>query len=443
MKMTSRFRYGLITFLVAGPALATTNIAIIDSGVDYKHKDLTKVMWHETGTDADHPNDTNGWNFADNNNEVIDYSFLGTFPADDTKYFEIQGRMLLGTASPDEVTWEKSKRGDATFIQSLETFGNFVHGTHVTGISTSGNPNARAIPIKMIATKPPQQSYAPLRRPLDGNNDIMIEFYLQMAANNNLQLVQKTAEYANTKGARVGNCSFGASMAEIKPAVKNMLTQIDDGKAPSDADVTKWSLYLLKQLIDGTKQVTDAAPNMLFVIAAGNDGTDNDSTPTWPANGKEDNTIAVAATLGTASLATFSNYGATMVEVAAPGVAIKSTIPGDQYLPLSGTSMAAPFVTDVAGLIADANAALTPAQVKQTLMNTVDVKDFLRGKVKTSGIVNKQRAVYAARLSASMPLDEAIAQANIRVGDAPLDETYGAADQELLTPVALPNPVHL
>jgi len=47
---------------------------------------------------------------------------------------------------------------------------------------------------------------------------------------------------------------------------------------------------------------------------------------------------------------------------------IKSTIPGDQYLELSGTSMAAPYVTNVAGLVKDANSKLTPAQIKQVLM---------------------------------------------------------------------------
>lgn len=429
------------SFLVAGPALAATNIAIIDSGVDYKHKDLTALMWHDSGSDSEYPNDINGWNFADNNAEVIDYSYLGTFSADVTKFYNIQGKTILGTATQEEIDWYKARRADEAFATELGTFGNFVHGTHVTGISTKDNPDARAIPIKMIATKPPT-AFSLLRDPSEikeGGNDFMIMLFLQMAANQNLALVKKTAVYANKKGAVVANCSFGASTKAVGPTVKKLLAQLN-GSEPSDADVVKWSKYLIDQLVAGSKDFTGAAPKTLFVIAAGNDGANNDVDPAWPANAKEANTISVAATLATQSLASFSNYGATKVDVAAPGVVINSTIPGDAYLELSGTSMAAPFVTDVAGLIAATNAALTPAQIKQTLISTVDKKDFLQGKVSSGGIVNKDRAVQAALLSLHMPLKDAIAQAKTDVAD--VEASFVAFDDALVNAVALPNPIH-
>ncbi len=438
--MKSFSRLFIASFLVAGPAFAgATNIAIIDSGVDYKHKDLASMMWHDGGTDSDFPDDLNGWNFADNNNQVIDYSYLGTFSPDVTKFFTIQGKTLLGTATADEIAWYRAQRANEAFITQLETFGNFVHGTHVTGISTKDNPDARAIPIKMIATKRPG-TFSLLRDPRDvraGGNDFLIMFYLQFAAKQNLDLVTKTAVYADKKGARVANCSFGASVKAVTPTVKKLLAQLN-GSDPSDADVAKWSKYLVDQLVAGSKQFTGAAAHTLFVIAAGNDGANNDVDPAWPANAKEDNTISVAATLASQSLATFSNYGATMVDVAAPGVVINSTIPGDAYLELSGTSMAAPFVTDVAGLVAAANDALTPAQIKQTLISTVDKKDFLQGKVSSGGIVNRARAVRAAELALAEPLTAAIAAARAEIADVAALTSF---DDSLVVPVALPNPI--
>src|SRR5690606_10906985 len=114
------------------------------------------------------------------------------------------------------------------------------------------------------------------------------------------------------------------------------------------------------------------APNTLFVLAAGNDGMDNDRFPTAPANVKLDNAITVAATMNNEDLASFSNYGARMVDVAAPGVGILSSVPGNDRLHLSGTSQAAPYVSNVAGRIVDANLALRPAQIRTILMETVD-----------------------------------------------------------------------
>ena len=182
----------------------------------------------------------------------------------------------------------------------------------------------------------------------------------------------------------------------------------------------------------------------LFVLfAAGNDGADNDPIPTSPANIKTDNTISVAATLDIASLASFSNYGAQMVEVAAPGVAINSTIPGDQFLSLSGTSMAAPYVTNAAELVKDANPALAPADVKKVLVGTVNKKSFLSGKVSSGGIVNTARAAKAAQLSLTESVDAAIAQALTEVPDmAPTITATHLNDRDLVI-VPLPNPFQM
>lgn len=136
----------------------------------------------------------------------------------------------------------------------------------------------------------------------------------------------------------------------------------------------------------------------LFVAAAGNGdifgiGLNNDLTPFYPSGYNSENVLAVAAVDHNDQLATFSNYGATTVDVAAPGVNILSTQPGGGYQVLSGTSMATPHVTGLAALVWDANPDWTYNQVIDQIVGTVDVLPGLNGLTATGGRINAASAL--------------------------------------------------
>ncbi|MGB9081028.1 MAG: S8 family serine peptidase [Desulfuromonadaceae bacterium] len=97
--------------------------------------------------------------------------------------------------------------------------------------------------------------------------------------------------------------------------------------------------------------VINAERDMLFIAAAGNSGTDNDTTASYPASYDLPNVVAVAATDSNDLLASWSQYGRRTVDIAAPGVNIYSTLPNSSYAYYSGTSMATPHVTGLTGLI--------------------------------------------------------------------------------------------
>ena len=134
---------------------------------------------------------------------------------------------------------------------------------------------------------------------------------------------------------------------------------------------------------------------VVVVAAAGNSG---DRTKTYPGSYK--NVIAVAATNNTDQKATFSNYGARWVDVAAPGVDIFSTFPNHPYTInkslgydfASGTSMATPIVSGVAGLIWSTSYGTSASQVRTRLEGTAD-NITGTGTYWSSGRVNAANAV--------------------------------------------------
>ncbi len=158
-----------MTFIFAA-LLATSlsahavTIAVVDSGTDLNHPMLVNNQWtnlkdEDDAVDNDdngYIDDTHGWNFAEQNEQLFDKRFLGTFSADVYKFFEVQARILRGTATPEDVAWMKAKRGDAAFIESLQTFGNFAHGSHVAGVAARDSSKAQIMPLKLIATKRPK-----------------------------------------------------------------------------------------------------------------------------------------------------------------------------------------------------------------------------------------------------------------------------------------------
>lgn len=107
---------------------------------------------------------------------------------------------------------------------------------------------------------------------------------------------------------------------------------------------------------------------ILFIAAASNDSDNNDIVDTYPADYPLANIVSVAATDHNDELAYFSNYGHRTVHVGAPGVDILSTVLGSDYESMSGTSMATPFVTGLAGMIKANNPDLSYMQVKNLLM---------------------------------------------------------------------------
>ena len=139
-----------------------------------------------------------------------------------------------------------------------------------------------------------------------------------------------------------------------------------------------------------------AAADHLFVAAAGNDGSDNDTWPTYPASYPQDIVLTVASTQIDGNRSSFSNYGEIGVDVAAPGSAILSSVFGGGYATFSGTSMATPHVVGVAALMRSVAPDLTAVQVKERLIDSSTWVDALSTVSGSGGRVDAAAAVGAS-----------------------------------------------
>jgi len=133
--------------------------------------------------------------------------------------------------------------------------------------------------------------------------------------------------------------------------------------------------------------------DILFVAAAGNSSVDNDRQPHFPSSYNVPNVVSVAALDRNDQLASFSNWGAKSVAIAAPGVDILSTWLGNSYEEKSGTSMATPVVAGVAALVLAEHPHLSVEDLRRQLLSSSDPIVALKGKTQTGGRINAAKAV--------------------------------------------------
>jgi thermitase len=216
------------------------------------------------------------------------------------------------------------------------------HGSHVSGIlGAAGNNgigvagvdwNARILPLKTLDSRG------------DGSTDAAVS----------------AVYYAVAHGARVISASWGG--ADYSQAL---------------ADAIRYA---------GTHGV-------VFVTAAGNESANNDVTRSYPASYRFSNVISVAAVDSSGALASFSNYGATTVDVAGPGVGVLSTVTRGGYASYSGTSMATPFVSGVVALLVAQHPEYSAAQLVQRVLATTKPLPSLAGRTVSGGLVDAAKAL--------------------------------------------------
>ena len=418
----------LFVILLHGFGAFASSVAVIDSGTDFSHQLLqnralvneNEIADNRVDDDANGKvDDVWGWNIVENYGKVFAPAHLQWIDSLTYRLFDIIARIQEGTASEkDREFFEDNfqnlpdKRRKKVAGQ-LNFFGQYAHGTHVSGVVALQSPSAEILALRVFPDTPPEilNSFGPLAQ-AQGVKDVI---YGLLATLTNGTFHQ-ASDYLLEREIDIANMSLGVPLA----ALAEQFLKLTGNQNPTPEQIQKETKKLFEQYRGHAKEWMANSPDTLFVLAAGNDGQNNDRLPTFPAAVSAPNKITVAASHGQNSLAEFSNFGKNSVEVAAPGVAIRSSVPHlnrERMMGMSGTSMAAPYVSGVAAAVKAEAPALRPQQVKTILMKTVDKKDWLEGRVASSGLVNAERALRAAELSHDVSLSAAIREARRQVAD--------------------------
>jgi subtilisin family serine protease len=213
------------------------------------------------------------------------------------------------------------------------------HGTHVAGtIGAVGNNGIGVVGVNW-------------------NTRLMALKFLDANGSGSTSNAVRALNYAITMGAHITNNSWGGGGPD-----SNLATAIARARTSGQ----------------------------IFVAAAGNAGTNNNTTAFWPSNYSltYDNVVSVASVDRNNNLSSFSNYGSTTVTLGAPGSSILSTTPNNTYSTFSGTSMASPHVAGALALLRDQNPTWTYTQLINKLKSSVDPLASLNGRTTTGGRLN-------------------------------------------------------
>jgi thermitase len=229
-----------------------------------------------------------------------------------------------------------------------------------------------------------------------------------------------TGHGTHVAGIIAASADNGIGVAGVAPSATILPLKVFSGSGAYDSDIAEAFVYAgqhgvqvvnasLGRSGSASPAITTAMstyPDTLYVVAAGNAGTNNDADPVEPCVTSAANQLCVGASTINDTRASFSNYGPTTVDLFAPGLGIMSTSPTSGYVSESGTSMASPYVAGTAALVAS----ITPlrgAALANQIKATVDRPAALAGLSVTGGRLNAARAVGAATDAPSRPVVQA------------------------------------
>lgn len=423
---------------------------VIDQGADLEHQSISSLRhqneeeFHgQTRSDDDgdgFSDNVSGWNHLSQDPQYMPEYLLAFFKGNPE-----QTRKDLGIYSRIEKGDEKAIQEYSSDLKLQNRIGlllDSAHGTHVAGIvALQGGPKVRIHNLNIFSPSSLNQTGNPDFRIFSAREQIRelnlkalalkpdvgsifdsketVNELVQERASDTRESLEKMTKYISAVQPRVVNLSLGTSLALIYTLYQSywrmelMGRKLDPNTAMTEIQKKNFSIAVAGTFAAHKQEwarMFSTLPKIMFVVAAGNDGSPYDSTygnldvmDAVPASLAEyfPNVVTVVATDSKGALTDFSNFSAKRSTLGAFGKAVASAAPDNNYVQMSGTSMAAPFVAGVVAQMISENPKLKVTELRKLLEKSVTPHLTLKGKTASGGNLNKEMAIAAARKSKS------------------------------------------
>lgn len=358
-------------------------VAVWDSGVDTSLFGLPSQLWRNSREIAGNDVDDDGNGFVDDVHGIAwslhsdkETSLLfpaGEFPRDELDLQrQIKGLTDIQSAidSEEASALRKELAGleqdqVRDFIESLNIYGNYSHGTHVAGIALQDNPFARLLVARITF-----------------GHTIMPELPTIEQAHKDAAARVQTIDYFKANAVRAVNMSWGGSLRGIEHA----LEAHNAGGTPEARKALAREIYDIGD--EAFRKAIQGAPEILFINAAGNSDNDVTFDEFYPSSYDYPNMLSVGAVDEEGNETSFTSLG--KVEVYANGFEVESYVPGGNRIKYNGTSMASPQVLNLAAKLLALNPGLTTAELRSLIIDGADVKQLESREIR---LMNPKRSL--------------------------------------------------
>lgn len=404
----------LIHISFASPSVT---VAVIDTGFDLDNEALKPKL--KTGeTDEESPQPTfkmEGWNFSDNTH--LKSSVLKDGEIQEVLYYRaLKAKAHQQGLTLEERAWMELRKTNPDFIKKLKLFKKHTHGTMVAGILTHEGEGVEVFPVRGLGIEVPAVLIESLPEdvaPIKKFSEAEFRRQVKLSEDRVIRKMSKMLSWIHLNKIRVINASYGVTQKQTMTRFAEWHKEIT-GLELDEIKLTEIVDGYFKNLFRRAQRILQRYPNSLFIFSAGNAAQNNDLNHHFPSKLHAENVISVAA-LNQDRLASFSNWGKESVDIAAPGVGIMSLLPsvysvqtGMTKTPANGTSMAAPFVANLAARCLQKNENLKAIEVKKIILATGLKHPELKDRMRSEAEAQPDKALKACELSLEMPLEKAI-----------------------------------